>query len=190
MGLFGNREADSLRSLLDAMHGSTLRDIDAILAGNPPQPPDFMPEMALNSRIDKAAGLTTKLCQKGKRGDAEAILAEWAAKPVPRLMLFRANEVGGFDAAAAEAAAELRTSRPRSGAGSEGSSVARRGRRDQVTERPRRRLCRLNADDSSVRCSRPARLRSVAKRKLAATLAPCCGVGSSRFELTRYGHTV
>jgi hypothetical protein len=107
MGLFGGRDADSLRELLSAMHGSTLRDIDAIQAGNPPPPRGPLPDMQLNSRIDKASALTVKLCQKGKQPEADTILTEFAAKPVERAVFFRATQVGGFDAAAAAAAKEL-----------------------------------------------------------------------------------
>src|SRR4051794_9942255 len=85
MGLFGNKEPHELSQLLDAMQGSTLRDIDAVRAGTPLSDLEakggVFAEMTLNNRIARAANLVRKMRAKGKQTEAEAILAEFEAKP-------------------------------------------------------------------------------------------------------------
>jgi hypothetical protein len=89
MGLFGNEEARELNQLLDAIQGSTLRDIDAIRSGDPPPLSDLeakggvFAEMTLNNRITRAAELAKRMSAKGKGSEAEAIRAGFQAKPVP-----------------------------------------------------------------------------------------------------------
>ena len=100
--MFGAKESRALRELLDAMQLSTLSDIDAIRAGDPPALSDLEAKhsafagMTLNSRISRAADLAKKMAAKGKRAEAEAILHEFRERPVPMTV------VGGGPDALAE----------------------------------------------------------------------------------------
>ncbi len=120
MGLFGNKELRELRELLDAMQGSTTRDIDAIRAGNPPPLTDLeakggvFAEMTFNNRITRAANLVKRLAAKGKQAEAEALLAEFRSKPLPQALLFRSAEPTreASNRAALDAAEQLETIAP------------------------------------------------------------------------------
>jgi hypothetical protein len=108
MGLFGDKVPEELGHLLGTMQMSSLDDIDAIVQGSPPPPEKYCEDICLNARIDRAAALARKMASRGKRAQAEALLAEWRQRPVPRRVFFRgAGDAQSFERAAAEAAEQL-----------------------------------------------------------------------------------
>lgn len=109
MGLFGDKRADELKSLLSSMQGSSLEGIQAILDWKSSGESGPGPDSTLNRRISEAAALVTKMRGKGKVDQAEAILRDYESQPVPQSLLFRADAPtsAAFDKAAAEAAERL-----------------------------------------------------------------------------------